>query len=392
MHRRSFIRTVVASATTAALPAFALAANSLGVPASKSAESDDNSRYSDKFYPSIGGLPALPAINWAAIGAQAPQLLSTPSYLPQADVVVITWAEAEWAAMQHVFVQSDESMPYSDASTSKWSGWVKYSDNMPSTPSSDDWTYWGYYRLVSMNGRRVLLFKSNTHLDYPGEQYLADLIQRLCQQVQPSLILSIGTAGGCRLGDKLGTVNVVNAATMYEAGEPSSSWSTYSNAYSPAWNIVKSAGFSSLLFGIPASSGNLQTLASQFNKFYGTNYSLATLNADGLCTPSALPALNNLTSSGTPLLTASTFVTGNTSGDYANYAVIEMDDAVIAQTCQQNSVAFGSIRNVSDPAQNAALPATAQGNWGSAVYDVFGFYTSYNGALVSWAAIAGMAA
>jgi hypothetical protein len=52
-------------------------------------------------------------------------------------------------------------------------------------------------------------------------------------------------------------------------------------------------------------------------------------------------------------------------------------------------VTFGSVRNVSDPLQNAALPSDAQGNWGSAVYDVFGLYTSFNGALVTWALLAG---
>ena len=382
MHRRSFISAALLG-VTAVFSKFALAGNSSGVKTDSSSS----------FYPSITGLPELPAINWSAIGAQAPLLGNTPTAnLPTADVVVISWAEAEWAAMQHVFVQSGEAMPYSDASKSTWNGWVKYDVDMPSSPDSSDWTYWGYYRLVSINGKQVLLFKSNTHLDWPGAQYLGDLIQRFCQVVQPSLIMSTGTAGGCRLTDHLGTINVVNAATMYEAGQSPTSWPNYTNTYSPAWNIVEQAGFSSLLFGIPASSSSLQTLANQFNSFYGSSYSLATLNVDGLCTPTTLPALNNLTTSGTPLLTASTFVVGNSSGDYANYAVIEMDDAVIAETCQQNGVQFGFVRNVSDPAQNAALPATVQANWGSAVYDVFGFYTSFNGALVSWAMIAGLPA
>jgi nucleoside phosphorylase len=383
MQRRSFLNAALAGATAATMSKVSLAANTLGMQATSSKE----------FYPSISGLPALPAINWSAIGASAPTLLTTPSSLPAADVVVITWAEAEWAAMQHVFVQSSQSMSYSSASTSSWSGWVKYIASMPAAPSSDsDWSYWGYYRLVSVNGTKVLLFKSNTHLDGPGESYLAEMIQRLIQGVKPKLIMSIGTAGGSRLNDHIGTINVVNAATMYSSSEPASSWPTYSSTFSPVWSIVQNAKFSSLLFPIPATSSNLQTLASQFNSNYGTSYTLSTLNVDGLCTPTNLPALNNLTASGTPLLTASTFVTGNTSGDYANYAVIEMDDAVIAETCKQSSIPFCFVRNVSDPAQNASLPSSVQGNWGSAVYDVFGFYTSYNGALVAWAIIEGMAA
>jgi xanthine dehydrogenase/oxidase len=346
---------------------------------------------SKKFYPQITGLPPLPKIDWGAINNNPPQLCDTPSGdLPAADIAVITWAESEWAALQQVFVQSDQEMPYSDASKGSWDGWEKYDKDLPAHPNATDWTYWGYYRLVKINNKTVLLFKSNTHLDWPGESYLADLIERFCQVVKPSLILSIGTAGGSRLTDHLGTVNVVNAATMYEQGKPQSEWPKYDNAYSPAWSIIEQSGFDSLLFNIPATNDNLQTLADQFNTFYGTTYPLSTLNAGDLDNGTDPPALNNLTPDHTPLLTASTFVVGTTSGGYADFAVIEMDDAVIAQVCQKQGVEFGFVRNVSDPAENAALPAETQGNWGSAVYDVFGFYTSYNGALATWAMIASM--
>jgi hypothetical protein len=39
--------------------------------------------------------------------------------------------------------------------------------------------------------------------------------------------------------------------------------------------------------------------------------------------------------------------------------------------------------------QSAAQPAKMQGNWGSTIYDAYGFYTSYNGALAAWAMLAG---
>ncbi|WP_162831496.1 hypothetical protein [Paraburkholderia caffeinilytica] len=78
------------------------------------------------------------------------------------------------------------------------------------------------------------------------------------------------------------------------------------------------------------------------------------------------------------------------AGSYDNFAVIEMDDAVIAQVCLQQGLQFTFVRNVSDTAQNASLPAEVQGDWGSAVYDVFGFYTSYNGALTARAIIAAL--
>ncbi len=343
------------------------------------------------FYPHISGLPDLPAIPWDEIDNEAPKLLDTPpEKMPQADIVVITWASAEWAAMEHVFIQSDKDMPYSDSSRGEWDGWQKYDLDMPYYPSSENWDYWGYYRLVEINGKTVLLFKSNTHLDWPGEKYLADLVDRMIEYVKPELIMSIGTAGGCRNTDHLGAVNVVNAATMYDSHTPQDEWKNYYNDDSPAWSIIDGNNFDSLLFTVPATDENLQELADEFNKSHGTDYPLSELNADGLDNPTKLPVLSNLTPEKTPLLTASTFVTGTTSGEYKDFAVIEMDDAVIAKVCVENSVAFSFVRNVSDPEQNCKLPEEVQGNWGSAVYDVFGYYTSYNGAITAWATIAAM--
>ena len=76
-----------------------------------------------------------------------------------------------------------------------------------------------------------------------------------------------------------------------------------------------------------------------------------------------------------------------TDGQFKDFACIEMDDAVIGKVCKKEGVEFGFVRNISDPVQNAQLPSSVQGNWGSAVYDAFGMYTSYNGALVAWALI-----
>src|SRR5215468_10378775 len=79
-----------------------------------------------------------------------------------------------------------------------------------------------------------------------------------------------------------------------------------------------------------------------------------------------------------------TFVVGTTAGNYEAFTAIEMDDAVIGEACAKSNTAFGFVRNISDPVQAAALPTKVQGNWGSAVYDAYGFYTSYNGAIATW--------
>jgi len=337
----------------------------------------------------IEAAPPLPVVNFAAVGRAAPVLNATPAHtLPKASAVVITWAEAEWAAMQQVFCCGGTSMPYGDRTRATWPGWQRYSSDLP-TGAPHGWTFWGYYRLVTVGATPVLLFKSNTHLDFPGASYLQALIGLLVRTVTPSVIVSIGTAGGAKPADHIGTVRAVSAGTLYEAGQPQASWPLYANAWTGGTAIVAHANFNQLLFPVPTRAADLQALCTQFNKLNGSKYTLAQHDPDGLNLGDPVPQIDNQTGSSASLLTTPTFVVGDTSGNYQDYTSIEMDDAVIGQACNSSNTAFGFIRNVSDPVQNAALPVGVQGGWGSAVYDAYGFYTSYNGALAAWALLAG---
>jgi nucleoside phosphorylase len=339
--------------------------------------------FAKKFVPSISNTPALPAVNWALIGQQAPQLMQTPSSLPAADAVIVTWAEPEWAALEQVFCGS-APMPYSKQNGSSWSGWMKYNDGAPAGLG-----YWGYYRLVQLGSAKVLLLKSNTHYAASqGEQDLEELTNRLIQYVKPALILSIGTAGGARKADPVGTINVVHTDVLYESNQPQNSWPSYSSTWNPAWKLIGNNSFAKLLFPIPTTARDLKSIATQFNKFYNSNYSLSELDPGNLNMGASVPAINNLTAAGTPLVTAKSFVVANTSGNLANFACVEMDDAVIAMAAE-GKTAFGSVRNISDPIQNADLPEVFQGHWGEAIYTAYGMYTSYNGAIAAWAVLAG---
>ena len=111
------------------------------------------------FAPTIANTPPLPVIDWSQIGQVAPTLLGKPSSgLPSADAIVLTWADAEWAALQHVFCASGSTMSYSNRNTGSWTGWNKYSTGLPSNAPSD-WTFWGEWRLVQIGGATVMLFK-----------------------------------------------------------------------------------------------------------------------------------------------------------------------------------------------------------------------------------------
>jgi kumamolisin len=338
-----------------------------------------------EFNPTISNQPDLPAIDWSAVGASAPQTPATPADdLPAADAVVICWADAEWAPIQHVFCDSGSPMSYSNRTRGEWPDWQKYTAGLPSGVDSE-WTYWGYYRLVLVGTKRILLFKSNTHLDSPGQQYLEQLIGIFISKVKPSLILSTGTAGGTIPTNHVGTINVVDAGTLYDKSEPQSAWKTYASSWKASWGVVSKTGFTQLLVPVPTTAGDISSIANQFNQFYNSSYPLSELDPGDLSIADKKPVLNNMTTAGTSLLTANSFVVGTTSGNLDAFACVEMDDAVIDLTCKAAGVAFGSVRNISDPAQNAALPSQAQGDWGSAIYNAYGFYTSYNSAIVTWA-------
>ncbi|MGA7157208.1 MAG: hypothetical protein WBY53_10190 [Acidobacteriaceae bacterium] len=356
-----------------------------------------------EFAPTITETPALPVVEYGEAGLVAPTLLTAGgSGLPKADAVVITWADAEWAAMQHVFCAGGTTMPYSAKDTGTWSGWTKYDVGMPDhpngqrTPAGDPgaatvsgWSYWGEWRLVGIGGKRVLLWKSNTHLDFPGQTQLVAMVQLLVKEVGPGLVMSIGTAGGAAVGDHVGTVRAVSAGTLYEKGKAQGSWPVYSNGWKAQEAPALAAGIQSLLFPVPTTEEDLRGLASQFNAYYGTNYSIFDLDPDGLNSGDTQVKVVDGTGGGSSLLTTPTFVVGTTAGTYAGFACIEMDDALIGEVCAGAGVEFGFVRNVSDPVQSAALPAEVQGDWGSTVYEVYGIYTSYNGALVAWGMLAG---
>ena len=342
-----------------------------------------------KFEPVLHNAPALPPIDWSQVGQQAPGLLNTPAgQLPKASAVVITWAGAEWAAMEHVFCSSGSAMPYSERNDGSWNGWQKYDHNLAANGPSD-WTYWGYYRLVQIATKPVLLFKSNTHLDWPGTNYLQDMVKLIIGQVQPNLVLSIGTAGGGKTQDHVGTVRAVSAGTLYQSGVQPSQWPDFSNSWKAGQATTGKPGFGKLLFSIPTTASDLKDICSQFNQHYSTNYPLSQLDPNGLNLGDATPQINDQTGGAVSLLTTSNFVVGTTAGNYDTYACIEMDDAIVAQACKTAGTAFGFVRNISDPVQNAALPSRTQGNWGSAIYSAYGFYTSNNGALAAWAILVG---
>ena len=343
-------------------------------------------------------LPPLPAIDWARAGAKKPQLLSTSGYkkggpLPKADIVIITWTSAEWQAFDHVFCDGDSPMSR-DASSTWEKTWLPYSRNYlaltrPRVPNDNLTTHspslynkaWGTFRLARLaNGKKAILFKSEMHVSEDGPNIpLIAMMENILADSRPSLVLTIGTAGGSRPVDCLGSVNITNGAHFLLSGalgDKPFDDKTYSSTWKPKTTLL--AKVRKLLMETPVTMAHLEELAPKIKG----NYSLRQLFNKEI-QPGKIPPLANVLR--IPVLTTNAFVIGTTDGKYKQYAAMEMDDAVIGMVCAKKKVNFGVVRNISDPVQNANLPYEVQKSWGSAIYGNYGLYTSFNGALCAWA-------
>jgi nucleoside phosphorylase len=370
------------------------------------------SRYSDVVVqPQVGEWPPLPIVDWQRIGHVAPAPLPVayqgPSApLPKADVVVLTWTSAEWSAFDHVFLNSKTTRP---KVSSDWHhNWHFYSRSAPPpTPEQATSPLWGYYQMVEIDGatgqkQRVLLFKCDSHLAHPPWfKGLAQMVKLILEDTQPKVIYSIGTAGGTRLDVRLGDTVVTNAAYIKLEKPENADAGINNQSFVCEGSFPATTLFSAVQQQLFFHMSNvvtypaLQSALTELHKKVpdSANFGLNDLLNDAL-RPEDLHDSRALPMQGTQLLTTDYYYIA-TGDDAAQWAVLEMDDAVIAYAAAQAGVDYAFFRNISDPlvpsltAAGATIPEDVRDGWSGLIYQDYGFYTSFNGALTTWAAIAG---
>lgn len=357
-------------------------------------------------------MPGLVPIDWSTINEQKPEWVTDADWDPNAantyeiDTVIITWTSAEWAAFDHVFCNSDLTLPHDFEDDETWRkewkyfsiGWSAIEDVLTDRSPSKNHQAWGACRIVRLpqNGKNVLLFKSDMHISTDGPKLpLLNMVEQIIQSFTPKQILTIGTAGGARTTDALGTANITNAAHFdltkeFDGVDQDFNHKTFTSPWKPSVGLLQK--LNPLLMTTPVTDAELELLVEKNSSELtdpatGKPYSLDQLK-NNLVTPGDIdPKINILP--GDPVLTTNGYQVANTSGNYANYAAMEMDDAVIAMMAGKCHIDCGIVRNISDPVQNVDLAEKVQGNWGGIIYSEYGLYTSFNGALAAWAAVAG---
>ena len=365
-------------------------------------------RHSDvKTQPHRERLPPLPKVDWRRIKHEAPtpqpiHYSGPESPLPRADIVVMTWTTAEWSALDHVFLNSATTRTPSDRDWEKH--WYLYAKDAPSSSFSK---LWGYYQRVTVKNAAgkfmdVLLFKSDAHLAHPPYiEGLSSMLSHIIEDVKPKQIFSIGTAGGSATDEPLGSAVITNSAHI-QLKKSENTGVDYNGK-----TFESKGGFPSLKL-MPDVEKQLLFPMSSIVTYDELDYLIWSMHEkspsskpfgrddlvnEPLC-PTELHAPKALAKKGVPLLTTDYYFIA-TGSDAAKYCVLEMDDAVVAQVAGSKKVDYTFVRNISDPIVPAKsksgkeIPEPVRSDWSGAIYENFGLYSSYNGALITWAAIAG---
>ena len=362
-------------------------------------------------------LPPLPRIEWSDIGQTAPTVkdLGTPDKdapLPSADIVVITWTSTEWNALDHVFVNSGTEAHVSSEEFRK--GWHLRSND---AEIKGAYNLWGFYKMVQISNANgatldVLLFKADAHLSHPPyAQGLVDMVSLIIAEAKPDRLYTIGTSGGASVNEKLGDTVVTNAGHLkiehdinksvkIDGGTVDLDGKTVScSSWFPDTGLFDKVQ-DHLLFKL-SSVVTPDYLAYMLceaihddeagDDSWDGKYTVADL------TNSALENLNTpkgLNRQNVPLLTTDFYYIA-AGDDAADYSALEMDDALIGLTAGSLGTDYVFIRNISDPIvptttrNGDTIPTELREAWSSQIYTRYGFYTSMNGALLTWATIAG---
>lgn len=307
-------------------------------------------------------------IPWPGGLAPTAGVAPTGMKLPRADVLIVTWTADEGHALSRVltpgFDSRDDWMPY----TRNFAAIAaRMRTGCPAVNLGRLGTYW----TATIGGRRVTLFKSDSHMSQDGPKLPnADVWRQIMDDVRPSLVITTGTGGGIGPTAEVGDVIVSSFVTFSCHGQfKRLDAKTYRSAAAVPTGRFKQA---ERLF-----TANLGFLPKDNTR---------------------PPAILSSSSPQTGILTTDYFGfdnSTNTFGLQGHGDLSEMGDAVLGMVCAQRpktAPAYVIVRNVSDP-QIAADGKTIrrQAKIAGDIYKGFGRWSTVCSAIVCWAIVAGMA-
>jgi hypothetical protein len=313
---------------------------------------------------------------WPKALAPKPQPIKTPksgSPLPQADVLVVTWTAAEASALSDVltpgFTCHDDWYPYTHGYAT-----LKQQITNPEAPALEAKRL-GSYFLTTIGKQTVLTFKSELHLSQDGPHLpIRALWKQIITECQAKLVITTGTAGGIGADIELGDV-VLTRSVRFDC-----------------MRTFKNSPF--------AQSKYISGMKLPLGKIAFANAKLIAANAAKL--PPALekriPQIvpdTKLPVKSYPWVVTTDFFAFDTSTNTYGLAklgsAVEMGDAVLALVVEEDLAVKPDwlvIRNASDPQIDGTLPVKDQRTTAAQIYERYGYWTTVNSAIATWAAIA----
>ena len=315
--------------------------------------------------------------------------------LPTADCLVITWTRDEHRALARVFTPTNPTGTENDFD--KWYDYRRdfglYASDLRSQVNDSHpavrTNRLGRYFLSNVGKKRVLLFKSELHMNQDGPRAYREgrllpivrMIQQLVREVKPTIVISTGTAGGTVETHNLGDT-VISTSGVFHCGDPRD----FRNADFNCKKYGMDYWISDAMFD--AAAKMMVTIKEYAQGFPHPRYPATTPILISPVPPRIHPCPD------LPIITTDFFEFGNTTNNLGNLGcAVEMGDALIAKAINEMSDAtkpkYAFVRNVSDPVINGALDSTLQVMWAVYYYQTFGLQTSFNSSLATWAIIAG---
>ena len=299
--------------------------------------------------------------------------------LPPADVLIVTWTTDEGHALSRVLTPGFDSLPPAAGAAGHgrpgfWKPYLKNYEQIaahmsPRAPARENYHRLGTYWAATVGGRRVTLFKSDSHFSRDGARDLLatpnrTVWEQIIDDCKPSWVITTGTAGGIGASAQVGDV-VVSRFVTYDPGGADPSLQPFACAGdAPHGQLAKASG----LF-----AANSTFLPS---------------------TNTRAPKIVRAGSAHTGVLTTADFEYDDTANTFhlkGKGDVCEMGDAVLGSVCASLGAAapnYVAVRNVSDPEVDSSDPDA--GNLANYIYEHFGRWSSVCSAIVCWGIVAGL--
>jgi hypothetical protein len=321
------------------------------------------------------GLSRFTNIPWPktlAPKADAKALKGKAGALPKADVLVVTWTVDEGHALSRVLTPGKDSrndyVPYKhNFGTIK----KKMRKGCPALEAGRLGAYW----TTRIGGKKVVIFKSDSHLSQdtvkkqpPVGQTLPneDVWRQIIDEVRPKLVITTGTAGGIGTQCEVGDV-VVSPIVRFDGQK---------------WLKSPPYGMEHFKDGSPS------------RKYLSQAKALFKVNSDRLPASNTRPPKITVSNKLPSEVLTTDFFGFDTSNNYYHLkglgGVSEMGDAVLGLVMSrkgESAPPWVAVRNVSDPQIKAEGTIKEQGTTAATIYKAYGRWSSVCSAIVCWALI-----